>query len=147
MIKTEFFRNTFQLFPSTRDKMKLFLIFFTTFVVVCESALDIKFRFFGVRYTDSKLIKYGDDISLIVGTQYFDPKKASVFITHGYSFYLQSRGAKPLIDAHIQNDDDINVVYIDWTAYTNKKVTLNHEQFDEVTGNLQCSSKFSIEIS
>lgn len=102
-------------------------------MVVCESALDIKIRFYGTRYSDSKLIKYGDDISSIVGTQYFDSKKSSVIITHGYSFYLQSRGAKPLIDAHIQNDDDINVIYVDWTAYTNRKVSLGHDKFEEVT--------------
>lgn len=135
--KTENFKNTFQLFPFTRGKMKFFLIFLTILVGACESALDIKFRFFGTRYTDSKLIKYGDDISLIVGTNYFDPKRGSVFITHGYSFYLQSRGAKPLIEAHIHNDDDINVIYIDWTAYTNKKSTLNFEKFEEVTKSLQ----------
>lgn len=108
------------------------LIILTIIIVSCESTLDIKFKFYGDNYKDVKIIKYGEDISQIVGTKYFNPQRGSVFITHGYSFYLQARGAKPLIEAHIKNEDDINVVYIEWTTYTNKKSVLNHEIFEGV---------------
>lgn len=112
--------------------MKHFLITLAVLAVSCDAALEIKFKFYGSRFNDVKIVKYGDDVASIVGTRFFNPARGSVFITHGYSFYLQARGARPLIEAHIDNEDDINVIYVDWTAYTNKKVNLNIATFEEV---------------
>jgi hypothetical protein len=120
--------------------MKFLIIALTIFFAISESsALDnpllIKFRFFGKALSDSKTIKLGGDITSVVGTRFFDVTRDTVIHLHGYTFYLQSRGAKEILDAFIKYPKDYNIIYIDYTAYTNtnSKDEMNQELINAVS--------------
>lgn len=108
--------------------MKSLIIFLTILFAISESLavdgpkLNIKFKFFSNALSDSKTIKLGGDITSVVGTRFFDANKATVIHIHGYTFYLQSRGAKPIIEAFIKYPKEFNIVYVDYTAHTNLHV-------------------------
>lgn len=112
--------------------MKFHLIILAVSVIACESLLEFKFKFYGTQYLDYKIVTDGGDIEKLVGTPYFNPSAPTMIFTHGYTFYLQARGARNFIEAHLQLPNRGNIIYIDWTKYTNRKAELNAKVFEQV---------------
>ena len=114
--------------------MKFLLVALSLFLAVNgSSSLDLKFRFFNHTLANTKTIKHGgEDITSVIGElNYYDPTKGTLVIFHEYTFYEQSRAAKPLIESAL-DCSDYNVIYVDYTAYTRKDAKLTIEIVNEV---------------